>query len=114
MNFTETEARSNPSYTQLTSKEWEGEKHEAQSLETAIRFHFEWEGENDTIMAKVCSVINQVTLFLCSEEDLFHSKIFLLSMCRSKDSWEKGNITDSQFDYSTKIKFIKYQQQFNK
>ena len=61
------------------------------------------EGENDTIAAKVCSVINQVTLF--------HSKTFLLSICRSKDSWVKGNITESQFDYSIKIKYIKYQQQ---
>ena len=86
----------------------------AKEVKTAICVHFGWEGENDTIMARVCSVINQVTLFLCSKQDIFHSKIFLLSMCRSKDSWEKGNITDSQFDYCAKIKFIKFQQQFNK
>ena len=51
--------------------------------------------------------------FSATSKTFFHHKIFLLSICRSKDSREKGNITDSQFDYCAKIKFIKYHQQVN-
>ena len=66
MISTNKKAEAIPLKTHLTSKNWEGETFGNSTM-----------GRADRHKVKVCSEVNQVSLFRCSEHDLFHSKIFI-------------------------------------
>ena len=126
MDFTETEPRSNSSYTQFDIPKNGRVRHLANQLwdelisirqnNSKLQYMVTLVGRERMTQSwqKFAVLSTRSPCFSATSETFFHRKIFLLSICRSKDSWEKGNITDSQFDYCAKIKFIKFQQQFNK